>query len=77
MGINFVDLTGLPEAANSQAFIDAFHPGEYLVLTSLIAMLKDPRIGKLLPDIDMGPLEKRKIAAEAAENYFHVYGHEF
>ena len=77
MGINFVDLTGLPEAANSQAFIDAFHPGEYLVLTSLIAMLKDPRIGKLLPDIDMGALEKRKIAAEAAANYFHVYGHEF
>jgi DeoR/GlpR family transcriptional regulator of sugar metabolism len=22
-------------------------------------------------------LEKRKIAAEAAGNYFHVYGHEF
>jgi hypothetical protein len=77
MGINFVDLTGLPEAANSQAFIDAFHPGEYLVLTSLIAMLKDPRIGKLLPDIDTGALEKRKISAEAAGNYFRVYGHEF
>jgi hypothetical protein len=52
----------LPEAMNSQAFIDEFHPGEYLVLTLLIAMLKDPRIGKLLPDIDLGALEKRKIA---------------
>ena len=77
MGIHFVDLAGLPEAANSQAFIDAFHPGEYLVLTSLIAMLKDARIGKLLPDIDIGALEKRKVAAEAARNYFNVYGHEF
>jgi hypothetical protein len=75
MGINFIDLTGLPEAMNSQAFIDEFHPGEYLFLTSLIAMLKDPRIGKLLPDIDLGALEKRKNAAE--ENYFNVYGHEF
>jgi hypothetical protein len=77
MGINFIDLTGLPEASNSQAFIDAFHPGEYLVLTSLIAMLKDPRIGRLLPDVDIGALEKRKVAAEAARNYFNVYGHEF
>jgi hypothetical protein len=77
MGIHFVDLAGLPEAANSQAFIDAFHPGEYLVLTSLIAMLKDVRIGKLLSDIDIGALEKRKVAAEAARNYFNVYGHEF
>ncbi|MGB8629837.1 MAG: hypothetical protein WCD69_10655 [Xanthobacteraceae bacterium] len=77
MGITFVDLTGLPEAANSQAFVDAFHPGEYLVLASLIAMLKDPRIGKLLPDIDLGALEKRKIVAESARNYFNVYGHEF
>jgi hypothetical protein len=77
MGINFVDLSGLREATNSQAFIDAFHPGEYLVLTSLIAMLKDPRIGRLLPDIDLAALEKKKIAAEAAGNYFRVYGHEF
>lgn len=77
MGINFIDLTGLPEAANSQAFIDAFHPSEYLVLTSLIAMLRDPRIGKLLPDIDIGTLEKRKSVAESARNYFNVYGHEF
>jgi hypothetical protein len=70
-------VTGLPEAKNSQAFIDVFHPGEYLVLTSLIAMLKDPRIAKLLPDIDIGTLEKRKLAAEASRNYFNVYGHEF
>jgi hypothetical protein len=34
--------------------------------------LKDPRIGKLLPDIDTGALEKRKISAEAAGNYFHA-----
>jgi hypothetical protein len=55
MGINFIDLTGLPEAANSQSL----SPGEYLVLTSLIAMLKNPRIGKLLPDIDTGTLVKK------------------
>jgi hypothetical protein len=77
MGINFIDLTGLPEAMNSQAFVDAFHPGEYLVLASVIAMLKDPRIGKLLPDIDLGALEKKKMAAETAQNYYNVYGHEF
>jgi hypothetical protein len=71
MGINFIDLTGLPEAANSQSL----SPGEYLVLTSLIAMLKNPRIG-LLPDIDTGTLVK-KIAAETARNYFNVYGREF
>ena len=72
MGINFIDLTGLPEAANSQSL----SPGEYLVLTSLIAMLKNPRIG-LLPDIDTGTLVKKKIAAETAQNYFNVYGREF
>jgi hypothetical protein len=36
MGIDFIDLTGLPEATNSQVFIDAFRPSEYLVLTSLM-----------------------------------------
>jgi hypothetical protein len=39
-------------------------------------MLKNPRIGKLLPDIDTGTLVK-KIAAETARNYFNVYGREF
>jgi len=77
MGVHFIDLVHLPEAMNSRAFVEPFHPGEYLVLASVIAMLKDPLIGKLLPQIDIKALERRKAAAEVAGNYFNVFGHEF
>jgi len=77
MGILFVDLARIPETANLLAFIDPAHPGEYLVLAAVIAMLKDPRLSALLPAIDLNALEQRKRQAEADRNYFDVFRDRF
>jgi hypothetical protein len=42
-----------------------------------IARERQARPRKLLADIDLGALGKKKVAAETARNYFNVYGHEF
>jgi hypothetical protein len=77
MGLIFVDLARIPEAANSRAFVDPFHPGEYLVLASVIAALKDQRVRQLLPRIDVDALERTRQEAEAAGNYLNVFGSRF
>jgi len=77
MGIVFFDLARLPGYDNPPAFINAIHPGEALVLRSVIAALRDPRVRGLLPDIDIEALERTRQDAEAAGNYLDVFGSRF
>jgi hypothetical protein len=70
MGINFIDLTGLPEAANSQSFISRRISRSHLAYCHVekSAGRKGHRHWNL---------GEKKIAAETARNYFNVYGREF
>jgi len=77
MGILFVDFARLPGSEDPRAFIDSMHPGEALVLASVIAALHDPRVRQLLPAIDIDALERTRQEADAAGNFLNVFGSRF
>jgi hypothetical protein len=77
LGILFADLSQLPEASDDRAFVNPLHPGEYLVLCSVIAMLKDPLIKAALPAIDVSALEETRRRAAADGNYFDLFKDRF
>ena len=73
MGIHFFNFSRLANEWRPYCFFDAVHPGEYLVLESVLQILKEPHIHAALPEIDISPLDALKRQAESKHNCFSVF----
>jgi len=77
MGIVFFDFVRSTKVGDRHLFADVSHPGEYLVLSSMIEMLKDPYMRSLLPNIDIERLESIKRKSKSDQSYFDIFQSNF
>ena len=73
MGLLFFDFSRMAEHESLSCFLDGQHPSEYMDLTALLAVLKDPRLRTLLPDIDLRKLEDIREQAITEKNCFDIF----